>query len=62
MRRLLAAIVLVGGPIVYLARRRGERRETVQLHYDDGSSVTIERGAAGAERLLGVARTALIRP
>ena len=57
MRRLLAVLVLVGGPLLYLASRREERRERVQLYYDDGSMVTLERGAA--ERLLGIARTAL---
>ena len=59
MRRLLTLLVLVGGPLLYLTRRREERREGVHLYYDDGSMVTLERGVAGAERLLGLARTAL---
>ena len=57
MRRVLAVLVLAGGPLLYLARRHGERRERVHLYYDDGSRVTLERGAA--ERLLGLARSAL---
>jgi hypothetical protein len=60
MRRLLALLVLVGGPVLYLSRRRDERRERVHLYYDDGSMVTLERGAPEAERLLAVARTALL--
>jgi hypothetical protein len=59
MRRLLALLVLVGGPILYLSRRREKRRERVQLYYDDGSMVTLERGAPEAEGLLAVARRAL---
>jgi hypothetical protein len=59
MRRLLAFLVLVGGPLLYLARRRDERREGVHLYYDDGSMVTLERGAPGVERQLALARTAL---
>lgn len=59
MRRLLALALLVGGPLLYLSRRREERREAVHLYYDDGSMVTLEQGAPGAERLLGLARSAL---
>ncbi len=59
MRRLLALLLFVGGPALYLWRRRDERRERVQLYYDDGSMVTLERGASGAEQLLAVARGAL---
>jgi hypothetical protein len=59
MRRLLALLVFVCGPVLYLSRRRGEHRERVHLYYDDGSMVTLERGAAEAEQLLAVARGAL---
>ncbi len=58
MRKLLALLVVVGGPVLYLRRSRG-RREHVQLHFDDGSTVVLERGAPQAERLLELARTAL---
>jgi hypothetical protein len=59
MRRLLALLVFVGGPLLYLTRRRSERRERVHLYYDDGSMVTLERSAPQAERLLALARAAL---
>jgi hypothetical protein len=49
----------VGGLLLLLARRRQERRERVTLHYGDGSTVTLERGAPGSERLLELARRAL---
>lgn len=59
MRRVLILAVLVGGPLLYLSRRREERREAAHLYYDDGSMVTLDRSAPGAERLLGLARAAL---
>ena len=59
MRRLLALAVLIGGPLLYFMRRRDERRERVNLYYDDGSMVTLERGLPGSERLLELARASL---
>jgi hypothetical protein len=59
MRRLLAFAVLVGGPLLYFSRRREERRERVNLYYDDGSMITLERGSAGADRLLELAHASL---
>ena len=59
MRKVLALLVFVVGPLIYLARRRDERRERIHLYYDDGSLVTLERGAPEAERLLAIARAAL---
>jgi hypothetical protein len=56
---LLALLVFVGGPALYLARRRVPHREHVHLYYDDGSMVTLERTAPEAERLLALARAAL---
>jgi hypothetical protein len=59
MRKLLALVVLVIGPLLYFSRRRDERRERVNLYYDDGSMVTLERGMPGSERLLELARASL---
>ena len=59
MRRLLALLVLVGGPLLYLARRKESRRERVHLYYDDGSMVTVERTRPEADRLLALAHEAL---
>jgi hypothetical protein len=59
MRKLLALLVLVVGPLLYLARRRVAPRERVHLYYDDGSMVTLEPSAPEAERLLALARAAL---
>lgn len=59
MRKLLALVVLVAGPLLYFARRRDERRERVNLYYDDGSMVTLERGARGADHLLELAHSSL---
>jgi hypothetical protein len=52
-------LLFVGGAVVYFSRRRDERRERVHLYYDDGSMVTLERGAPEAEQLLAAARSAL---
>jgi hypothetical protein len=59
MRRFLALLLFVVGPLLYLARRRDVRRERVHLYYDDGSMLTLEHGAPEAERLLAIARAAL---
>ncbi len=59
MRRLLGFALLVLGPVLWLARRRDEHRERVNLYYDDGSMITLEHGLPGSERLLGLARDAL---
>ena len=59
MRRLLVLLLFVGGPVLFLSRRRRERRERVHLYYDDGSMVTLERGAPETEQLIAVARSAL---
>ena len=59
MRRLLALLLFVGGPLLYLARRRDQRREQVHLYFDDGSTVTLAHGAPGAARMLAIARAAL---
>jgi hypothetical protein len=59
MRRPFALLLVLGGSLLYLVRRRDRRRERVHLHYDDGSTVTLERGAPEAERLLQLARTVL---
>jgi hypothetical protein len=59
MRRLVALLLVAGGSLLFLARRREARRERVHLYYDDGSMVTLEHGGPDAERLLALARTAL---
>jgi len=59
MRKLLALLVVVVGPLLYFARRRVPPRERVHLYYDDGSMVTLEPNAPEAERLLTLARAAL---
>jgi hypothetical protein len=59
MRRLAVLLLLVAGPLLLLARRRRERLERISLYFGDGSTVTLERGAPGSERLLELARRAL---
>jgi len=59
MRRLLGLLLLVGGPLLVLLRRRRSGRETVSLHYDDGSMVVLEPSFPGVERLVTLARQAL---
>jgi hypothetical protein len=59
MRRLLALLLFVGGPLLVLLRRRRNGRESVSLHYDDGSMVTLESSFPGVDRLVTLARQAL---
>jgi hypothetical protein len=55
MRRTVVLVAAVGGSLLYAARRR-RGRERVQLHFDDGSTVTLEQGSAAADELLALAR------
>jgi hypothetical protein len=59
MRRLVALLALAGGIFAVLSRRRRERRESVSLHYGDGSMVTLEQSTPGFERLVALARQAV---
>ena len=56
MRRLLA-VAAVAGPVLYV-RRRAATRDRVDIVFEDGSSVTLDRGP-DAEALLAIARSAL---
>jgi hypothetical protein len=58
MRRLLALAALAG-LAWWVLRRRREPRETATIGYEDGSSITFERGAPELERLLDIAREAV---
>jgi hypothetical protein len=59
MRRLVTLLLVVGGTLFVLSRRRPARRESVSLHYADGSMVTLEPSTPGFERLVAPARQAL---
>jgi hypothetical protein len=59
MRRLGLLLVGVNALLLVLRRRRRGPRESVSLHYADGSMVTLERSAPGVERLVALARQAL---
>jgi hypothetical protein len=59
MRRLAGAAVLVGGPLLLVRRRRAARRGHVDLHFGDGSTVTLEAGSPDADALLTIVRQAL---
>jgi hypothetical protein len=57
-RELLAgAVAAFGAATALLARRR--RREQVELHYEDGSMVTLERGSERADGVFAAASEAL---
>ncbi|MBA2332111.1 MAG: hypothetical protein H0V94_04890 [Actinobacteria bacterium] len=58
-RRVLVLALLIGGPLIYLTRRRDERRERISLYFDDGSMVTLHRGVSDSDRLLELARASL---
>jgi len=61
-RRTLALLILVAGPLLALRARRAATRERIVLHYDDGSTVTLERGSAEANALVAGARPLLTPP
>jgi hypothetical protein len=56
--RVGVALAGIGAARVALGRRR--RRGAVELHYDDGSMVTLEAGAPAGDRLLVLARAAAL--
>jgi hypothetical protein len=56
MRRLVV-LAAVAAPVLYW-RRRAHSRERVEVHFDDGSAVTLDRGPE-ADALLAIARSAL---
>jgi hypothetical protein len=59
MRKPLALVVLLAGALFVLRRRRAGGVEHVSLYYADGSSITLQRGTPGVERVLALARNAL---
>lgn len=61
MRAARIAVALLGAAAaaVLLRRRAAERRERVDLYYDDGSMLSLEDGAPEAGPLLAVAREAV---
>lgn len=58
MRRLLVLAAALAG-LAALARRRRRPAERVTIGYEDGSSLTLDRGTADGDRLLELARPAL---
>ena len=57
-RSVVAALLAAGAGAYLLRRRRGAEAERVDVHYDDGSMVSLEKGPE-LERLLTVAREGL---
>ena len=57
-RSVVAALLAAGAGAHLLRRRRGGGAERVDVHYDDGSMVSLEQGPE-LERLLTVAREGL---
>jgi hypothetical protein len=56
MRGRSAAVVLTGLAAGAAAFARRRRRDSVELHYDDGSMVILEAGTPAGDRLLELAR------
>jgi hypothetical protein len=59
-RRLLAGLALAGSIAgAVLLRRRGRRRERVDVYFEDGSMVSLNDGSAEAATILPLARRIL---
>jgi hypothetical protein len=60
-RKVAATLLLAAGSLAGAAlwRRRGRRREHVDLYFADGSMVSFEEGSAEAGGLLPIARRTL---
>jgi hypothetical protein len=59
MRRFGVLLLAATALLFLLRRRRRERRDSVSLHYANGSMVTLEPRTPGFERLGALARQAL---
>ena len=58
--RKFGLFLLALNAAAFLLRRRTRRpRESVSLHYADGSMVSLEQGSPAFDRLVGLARQAL---
>ncbi len=58
MRKVAGLALLVAGRQLY-RRRRDATRDQVELHFEDGSAVTLESGSADGDVVLAVARRGL---
>jgi hypothetical protein len=56
---LVAGLLAAAGAAALMARNRRAGRERVSLHFEDGSQLSLERGAPETERVLAAARHAL---
>ena len=55
-------LLLAAGPLLAWRARQAATREQVVLHYDDGSTVILERGSVEADALVAIARTLIPAP
>jgi hypothetical protein len=60
MRPRSVTVALAGAGAAAFAFARRRRRPWVELHYDDGSMVTLEAGTPAGNRLLALARAAVL--
>jgi hypothetical protein len=58
MRRLTALALAVGGGLYLSRRRRSETTPRVDVYFDDGSTISLEGAAPGADALVASARRA----
>ncbi|MEX2211711.1 MAG: hypothetical protein WD689_08125 [Gaiellaceae bacterium] len=58
-RRSLVVLLGAGAGVAAVVRRRRAAAARVDLYYDDGSMLSLERGDGEADRMLEVAREAI---
>ena len=59
--KALAVGAMIGSAAgAIFVRRRARSRDRVELYFDDGSLVTVDKGEPDAERLLSPARELLV--
>jgi hypothetical protein len=56
IRKALFLAALAGAAWWLLSRRESERKPRLVIGYGDGSSVVLEEGSPGRERMLAIAR------
>ena len=58
-RKVLVVLAAAAGAVALLSRRRKATAARIDVYYEDGSMISLERGTPQADRMLSLAADAL---